>query len=641
LLTESSDLPPEAGPLTGGPAAPRVSVLVRSLDRPLLQQALDSVAMQTQADIEVVVVAVHPGHAPLPAHCGPFPLRLIAAAEARPRSVAANTAIAHARGDLLLFLDDDDWLMPEHIGRLVQALQAHPRALAAYAGVATVDAAGQPLGQVFDLPFDAVRQLSGNLMPIHAVLFRRSLVEQGCRFDETLDRYEDWDFWVQMARLTVPVHVPGVSAVYRIHDSSGVHDDAGVDSRSSQRIQHKWLQRSSPQELGALMKRVWDHDVLAQRLDDTRHAAALDAQALAESRQQALRWEAELGRQALTLSKVEQVQAQLLQQTVIQAQALTALQASLERQQLSMLEQVQQDRAELARLHELQRQHLLEQRDTAERALLAMQASSSWRLTAPLRGLVDVVRRGGLRLRSGGWSTRLKLGVERAQRFHRQHGWRATLRRAVQGPRVLPAAGMPASGLVTEAGGSAHAPGRAAGQPAWSFYRAKAYGQRRVTLVVHGLDRAEDLVQAGAALSAAVTRCATGGARLRVVGTQRAIAGPQLDAWLRDRGLVLNLDPQLLPLAERADLHGEIDRFDEEMVLAAAPDLLTVCRASVPASCLLLVPPEPVDPSLTLSNATDSPGTPGEVTGDRTLHRTQSDDGNVVRQAGSMAGAAR
>jgi hypothetical protein len=641
LLTESSDLLPEAGPPTGTSAAPRVSVLVRSLDRPLLKQALDSVAMQTQADIEVVVVAVHPGHAPLPARCGPFPLRLIAAAESRPRSVAANTALDQARGELLLFLDDDDWLMPEHIGRLVQALQAHPLALAAYAGVATVDVVGQPLGQVFDLPFDAVRQLSGNLTPIHAVLFRRALVEQGCRFDETLDHYEDWDFWVQMARLTVPVHVPGVSAVYRIHDSSGVHDDAGVDSRSSQRIQHKWLQRCSPQELGALMKRVWDHDVLARRLDDAQLAAALDAQALAESRQQAVRWEAELGRQAQTLSKVEQGQAQLLQQTVLQAQALTALQASLESQQLSMLAQVQQDRAELARQHELQRLQVLEQRDAADRALLAMQASSSWRLTAPLRGLVDVLQHGRMRARTGGWATRLKAGVERAQRFQRQHGWQATLRRVVQGPREVHAAGMPASGLAPQAGGSAHAPGKAAGSPAWSFHRARAYGQRRVTLVVNGLDRAGDLAQADAALAAAVTRCVQDGARLRVVSTQRPIAGPQLDTWLRRRGLALDLDPQLLPLAERSDLHGEIERFDDEMVLATTPELLHACRASVPSSFVWLVPPEAVDAPTTTASAPDLSRSPDRVTGDSPLHSTTADDKTIERQEGSMAGAAR
>ena len=42
-------------------AAALVSVIVRSMDRPLLQQALASLAAQTHPHIEVLVVAVHAG----------------------------------------------------------------------------------------------------------------------------------------------------------------------------------------------------------------------------------------------------------------------------------------------------------------------------------------------------------------------------------------------------------------------------------------------------------------------------------------------------------------------------------------------------------------------------------------------------
>ena len=51
-------------------AAPLVSVLIRSIDRATLQQALDSVALQTYPNIEVVVVAAKPGHGALPPRCG-------------------------------------------------------------------------------------------------------------------------------------------------------------------------------------------------------------------------------------------------------------------------------------------------------------------------------------------------------------------------------------------------------------------------------------------------------------------------------------------------------------------------------------------------------------------------------------------
>ncbi|HSW15788.1 MAG TPA: glycosyltransferase [Ramlibacter sp.] len=353
-------------------ALPLVSVLVRSIDRAQLREALDSVARQTYPRIEVVVVAAHPGHAPLPAAVGSHALRLLDADRTRPRSVAANAALDAARGEFLLFLDDDDWLMPDHIARLVEAVRTRPDALAAYAGVGLVDAEGKPLGQVFDLPFDAVRLLSGNLVPIHAVLFSARLRDLGCRFDEALDRYEDWDFWIQVARHTVPIHVPGISALYRIHDSSGVHADAGAASASSQRIQAKWLTQCTPQQLGDLMRRVWSHDELANRLQAAESTVLRLESALAQASAafadqtaalQLLR--AELHEQALAVERRHQHSEHLAQQLV---------------QQLAD-EKARADRLAQDLADEAHRVAAL----TLDNA--ALRNSTSWRVTRPLRAL--------------------------------------------------------------------------------------------------------------------------------------------------------------------------------------------------------------------------------------------------------------
>lgn len=245
-------------------AAPLVSVLIRSMDPDCLARALDSVALQTYPHIEVVVVAARPGHRPLPLRCGPFPLRLEATDGPLARSAAANKALASARGEWLLLLDDDDWLMPDHVARLARCLAAQPQTWAAYTGIALVDPMGQPTGQVFDIPFDATRLQAGNLMPIHAVLFSRQLVNKGCRFDEALDRYEDWDFWLQVSRQTVMAHVPGVSAVYQIHQSSGVHAESGPRAPSTQAIYQKWSPRWSEEEWMRLMERNWAFEAMEQ-----------------------------------------------------------------------------------------------------------------------------------------------------------------------------------------------------------------------------------------------------------------------------------------------------------------------------------------------------------------------------------------
>ncbi len=273
-------------PATAPGLMPKVSILIRSMDRGYLVEALDSVALQTYPHLEVVVVAARPDHQPLPAKCGPFPVRLLQTDVPLARSQAANKAMAQARGELFLFLDDDDWLMPGHIARLAQTLTHQPHALAAYTGISVVDSNGHPKGQAFDLPFDAIRQMAGNLTPIHAVLFRANVLSQGCRFDEALDLYEDWDFWLQLAKLAPMVHLPGVSGVYRIHDSSGVHTDPGPSGAAAATIYQKWAADWSPEQISLMMQRVWTFPELQSRLTDTIQHSSETTQHLAEIRQQ-------------------------------------------------------------------------------------------------------------------------------------------------------------------------------------------------------------------------------------------------------------------------------------------------------------------------------------------------------------------
>ena len=233
---------------------PLVSVLVRSMDRLTLEKALDSVALQTYPNVEVVVVnAVGVPHRPLGTRCGRFPLRLVEEGEVLARSRAANIALDHSAGGFLLFLDDDDWLAADHIEKLVHLLLASPGVLAAHTATACVDGAGGRCGPVFERPYRPVFQMMGNFLPIHSVLFRREVLEKGCRFDESLTVYEDWDFWLQVGTFSDIPMAPGVSAYYRLHQSSGVHDETSLSGEHHRRVYRKWYPRWSEEDVVALM----------------------------------------------------------------------------------------------------------------------------------------------------------------------------------------------------------------------------------------------------------------------------------------------------------------------------------------------------------------------------------------------------
>jgi glycosyltransferase involved in cell wall biosynthesis len=237
---------------------PLVSVLVRSTDRPTLDEALDSVAVQTYGNVEIVVVDACGRHRQLPTEWKGMALRLVSRGERLPRAAAANVALEAARGDWLLFLDDDDLLLPDHLQRLVACVRRQGAGCAAYAGVRVVGPDGVEL-EVFDEPEAAVRLWATNVLPIHAVLFPRTVVEQGARFDEHLDPYEDWDFWLRLTGYVRLVHVAGVSAIYRSHLGESAAD-ATVDPeaevarvRARLAVLSRWLPRLSPSRFDALL----------------------------------------------------------------------------------------------------------------------------------------------------------------------------------------------------------------------------------------------------------------------------------------------------------------------------------------------------------------------------------------------------
>jgi glycosyltransferase involved in cell wall biosynthesis len=221
---------------------PLVSIIVRSMDRPTLPEALDSIAAQTWPNLEIVVVnAKGPSHLPLPSIWSGRRLRMISSGEKLSRTRAANVGLSDANGDYFGFLDDDDLLFPDHISVLLELLKRDGTSRVAYSGV-RVDIYEETSGAVkktfdFNGPYCRNKLFGRNFIPIHAVVFSSELVKlAGCRFDEQLEILEDWDFWIQLAMLTDFLHCDQITAVYRNRGASGLGGSVGasdIDLRNS------------------------------------------------------------------------------------------------------------------------------------------------------------------------------------------------------------------------------------------------------------------------------------------------------------------------------------------------------------------------------------------------------------------------
>lgn len=144
-------------------------------------------------------------------------------------SGARNTGIALARGKYLQFLDADDLLTPYKIDTQVAQLEINPDIDVSVCNYLLCDEARA----MFTKTEEAIahseigeqdflyRWERGFVIPIHAGLFRRSILTPELKFDTHARAKEDWLFWTNLclagARFS---YVEGHWAIYRQHEAS-------------------------------------------------------------------------------------------------------------------------------------------------------------------------------------------------------------------------------------------------------------------------------------------------------------------------------------------------------------------------------------------------------------------------------------
>jgi glycosyltransferase involved in cell wall biosynthesis len=179
---------------------PLVSIIVRSMGRPELRLALESLAAQDYPTLEVIVVdATGGGHPALPeiSWRDGHTIRMVGGCRRLPRPQAANVGLDEIRGEWFGFLDDDDTFDVDHVSRLI-AVTAGTTNQVVY-GITRLLGAQNEVKTTHGRPFNRALMFYGPLFCFPAALVSRNVLRLGCRFDERMEIGEDRDFFAQIA----------------------------------------------------------------------------------------------------------------------------------------------------------------------------------------------------------------------------------------------------------------------------------------------------------------------------------------------------------------------------------------------------------------------------------------------------------
>lgn len=205
---------------------PKISFLIRTIEcrKELLIRAVRSVANQSYPNYEAIVVQ-DGGSTLQDTICAlgdqlDISVNFVGTNEQVGRSAAANIALNSATGDYVNFLDDDDILLNNHAKSLAAVLNNHKTLSAVYAASLEIEArinCYDPLDyeegaqrEIYHNAISSYDLLHKNIFPIQAVMFRRSLLDKGVKFDLDLDALEDWLFWQQ---LFLGEHIEGIPEI--------------------------------------------------------------------------------------------------------------------------------------------------------------------------------------------------------------------------------------------------------------------------------------------------------------------------------------------------------------------------------------------------------------------------------------------
>lgn len=221
--------PPLASRIEARPQDTMVSIVIPTHNRAgLLRQAVESALDQSYRNAEILVVddASDDGTREVVAAFPDERLRYLPKAHSGAPDTR-NAGIAAARGSYILWLDDDDLLLPGALESQVRMVQSHPETDVAYGPHEKFEhGTGRKVGLLDPRDWSLEPRLLLNALlgacpiPNPGTMVRRSVYQDLGAYDLNFHRAHDYEFWSRAAERLVFRKTHHILCRYRIHGSN-------------------------------------------------------------------------------------------------------------------------------------------------------------------------------------------------------------------------------------------------------------------------------------------------------------------------------------------------------------------------------------------------------------------------------------
>jgi GT2 family glycosyltransferase len=149
---------------------------------------------------------------------------------------AINKGFARANGEIVAWLNSDDYYMRNTISVAVRCFDRNPDVVMAYGDMLAVDGEGQPINALRYRQLSLEDLLCFQIIGQPSVFFRRSALEKAGWLDPTFHFMLDHHLWIRLAQQGRILHVPQVWSAARYHPQAKNRARAAEFGREAFRV---------------------------------------------------------------------------------------------------------------------------------------------------------------------------------------------------------------------------------------------------------------------------------------------------------------------------------------------------------------------------------------------------------------------